>query len=206
LEKNYMKKLLIVVLGLIFIAGLSESQTRNIPRSVNRAPYFAVTPYGGAIFPLDLGLRNTFKPGWSAGIDLMYRINKEVGIWAGASYSQMTRKTAEDAGHWFEGSLGPRYFFTHPKLRAQIFVDAGVGFYNLNQDAELEDTVGVGNPDYILAQIDGSKVGINGGIGATLQVSTSVSILLKARYNTVFGTNENVSFANGGAGIEFRFR
>jgi hypothetical protein len=198
-----MKKLILIILGLTFIYGLSEAQTRNIPRSVNRAPYFAITPYGGAIFPIDLGLRGTFKPGWSAGLDLMYRINREVGIWGGASYSQMTRKTAVDEGHYFEASIGPRYFFTHPKLRAQLFVDAGVGIYNLNQDADLESE----EPDeYTLRQIDGSKVGINGGVGVTLQISRNVSILGKARYNTVFGTNENVGFINGGAGVEIRLR
>jgi peroxiredoxin Q/BCP len=182
----------------------TRTQVQRVsPMWVNRAPYFAVTPYGGAIFPIDRGLRDVFKPGWSAGVDLLYRINREVGIWAGASYNQMTRQTAADVGHYFEGSIGPRYFFTHPKLKAQLFVDAGVGFYNLNQDENLEETEA---NQYTIEQIDGSKVGINGGVGVTLFVSNAMNVLGKLRYNTIFGTNENVAFLNGGLGLEFRFR
>ncbi len=159
---------------------------------------------GGAIFPLPKVLNQTFKPGGNFALDFGIRINKEVGIYVKSSYSFMSSKiTAAPVGAYFEFTGGPRYYFTHPKLKSSLFVEAGVGGYYFRQNSYVNpgDTTGASVP-----QIQNTKVGINGGLGATLYLSDAVDILFKTKYNVVFTPNATSSFITVGAGFEFNIK
>jgi hypothetical protein len=215
-----MKNLLLVILSsfiaiLILTENISAQQTTTTTTTVTTKtqsiklirktfPRYTVAVTGGAIFPLPKILNQTFKPGGNFGLDFGVRINKEVGIYVKSSYSFMSSKlSGAPVGSYFEFSGGPRYYFMNPKLKSQLFFEAGVGGYYFRQNSYIPpgDTTGTA-----VAQITNTKVGINGGIGATLYLSDAVDILVRGKYNVIFTPNGSTSFITVGAGFEFNIR
>jgi len=182
----------------------TTTRTTTVKTIRKSFPRYSVGITGGAIFPLPKVLNQTFKPGGNFALDLGIRINKEVGIFANGSYSFMASKiTSAPVGSYFEFSGGPRYYFLNPKLKSQLFLEAGVGGYIFKQNSFVDpnDTTGT-----TVEQINNTKAGINGGIGADLFLSNAVDILIKTKYHVVFTPNGSSSFITVGAGLEFSFK
>ncbi len=183
----------------------SNPSTVKKEKSVKKMfPHFSIAPVGGAIFPLTRTLREEFKPGGLVGLDIGYRINKEVGLVGQVAYIFMGSKTTgAPIGQYLQFSAGPRYFFTHPKLKSAVFLEAGAGAYNFTQKSYVNpsDTTGTAIP-----QIQNTKAGIYGGIGASVSLSNSLDILAKGDYHNVFTQNGSQGFLTVKAGLEFRFR
>jgi hypothetical protein len=164
----------------------------------------SISPFGGAIFPLPKQLNENFKPGGNVGIDIGYRINKEVGLVGEFSYYFMSSKiTGAPIGSYLEFTAGPRYYFVHPKLNSSLFFEGGVGAYNFRQNSYVNPNDTTGSS---VAQINNTKVGINGGIGATLPLSDAMDIMVRSKYHVIFTQNGSASFMTVGAGFTFRFR
>jgi len=183
---------------------VTTTNTTTVKTIRKTFPRYSVGITGGAIFPLPKVLNQTFKPGGNFGLDFGVRINKEVGLYLKTSYSFMSSKlSGAPVGSYFEFSGGPRYYFMNPKLKSQVFLEAGVGGYYFRQNSYV-------NPDDTThgttAQIANTKAGINGGIGANLYLSDAVDILFKTKYHVVFTPNGTSSFITVGAGFEFNFR
>lgn len=167
-------------------------------------PHVSIAPIGGAIFPLTRQIRDEFKPGGLVGLDIGYRLNKEVSLQANFAYVFMSSKiTGAPVGSYLEFSAGPRYFFMHPKLKSALFFEAGVGAYNFRQNSYVnaQDTNGSAIP-----QINNTKAGISGGLGVSLSLSEAIDILAKANYHNVFTPNGSQGFMTVNGGLEFRFR
>src|SRR5689334_1601093 len=182
-----MKTLKLAALLLAFVFFVSEASAQQTPAPGNTTtkqptvkkgfPHFSIAPYGGAIFPLTRDMRNEFKPGAQIGLDLGYRVNKEVALYGKFSYMFMSSKvTGAPVGSYLEFSAGPRYYFTHPKLKSAVFFEAGVGAYNFRQNSFSTGE----NGQTVVPQINNTKAGINGGIGASLQLTNAIDILAKA--------------------------
>lgn len=202
-------KTLIRILLIVFVAtAASFSQVSNKP--VNKStvkkvkfPQFTIAPSGGAIFPLTRDFRNEFKPGGLAGLDLGLKINKEVGFYGKFNYMFMSSKrTGAPIGQYMELSIGPRYFFTHPKLKSQIYFEAGGGAYFFRQNSYVNPEDQTSTVD----QVSRTNAGINGGLGASLYLSEVVGILAKAKYHNVFTQTGSVGFMTVNAGIEFTIK
>lgn len=181
----------------------SSTNTTTMTKSIKKTyPHYSIGITGGAIFPLPKVLNQTFKPGGNFDLDFGVRINKEVGAYLDGSYSFMSSKiSGAPVGSYFEFSGGPRYYFMNPKLKSQLFFEAGVGAYYFRQNG-YEDPNSFGT----VAQIANTKPGINGGVGASMYLSDAVDILFKTKYNLVFTPNGSSSFINVGAGLEFSFK
>jgi hypothetical protein len=167
-------------------------------------PHVSIAPVAGAIFPLTRAMRDEFKPGGLAGLDLGYRLNKEVAFYGKFSYIFMSSKiTGAPIGNYLEFSAGPRYYFTHPKLNSSIFFEAGVGAYNFRQNSYVNPA---DTNNAVIPQIASTKAGINGGLGASLSLSPAVDILAQAKYHNIFTPTGSQGFMTINGGFEFRFR
>ncbi len=183
----------------------STTTTSQQPKLIKKTfPHFTVSPYGGAIFPLPKVLNQNFKPGGNFGMDLGVRINKEVGLFAKFGYDFMASKiNGAPIGSYFEFSGGPRYYFMNPKLKSQLFFEAGLGAYYFRQNS-YNDPSGVNGG--VINQIVNTKPGLSGGAGASLYLSDAVDILIKSDYHVVFTPNGTSSFMTVGAGFDFSFK
>jgi hypothetical protein len=206
---NIMKTIILSIALLFFASGIYSQQTPNTPTKDGskrkQYPHFSITPNGGAIFPLPKVLSSSFKPGGMFGLDLSYRLNKEVALYINGSYAFMSSKTTgAPIGSYIIGSLGPRYYFTHKNLKSALFLEAGVGVYNFRQNSySVQDTSGT---TLTIDQISDSKAGLSGGIGGSLALSKEIDILVKTDYHVVFTPNGSSSFMSVMGGLEFRFR
>lgn len=195
--------------ALIILCNSSFSQINTTTKTTTKStrktyPHVTITPYGGAIFPLPKILNQNFKPGGNVGLDVGYRVNKEVGLVGEFSYFFMSSKiTGAPVGSYIELTAGPRYYFVHPKLNSALFFEGGVGAYNFRQNSYVNpgDTTGSS-----VSQINNTRAGINGGIGGSLALSEAMDIMVRGKYHVVFTPNGSSSFVTVGAGLEFRFK
>jgi hypothetical protein len=205
-----MKTITTILLALVFVFGdvcaqekptATTTKTKNVKKMF---PHVSIAPVAGAIFPLTRQLREEFKPGALFGLDIGYRLNREVALYGKFSYIFMSSKiTGAPIGSYLEFSAGPRYYFTHPKLKSAIFFEAGVGAYNFTQKSFVSpnDTNGA-----VIPEIKSTKAGINGGIGASLSLSNAIDILAQAKYHNIFTPTGSQGFMTVNGGLEFRFR
>jgi hypothetical protein len=183
----------------------TTSKTVKKEKSVkDKFPHVSIAPFGGAIFPLTKAMRDEFKPGGLAGMDVCYRLNREVGLYGKFSYMFMSSKiTGAPIGSYLEFTAGPRYYFTHPKLKSNLFFEGGVGAYNFRQNSYSSQSDPAGN---IIPQISSTRAGINGGFGASINLFQALDILAKANYHNIFTPNGSQGFMTVNGGLEFRFR
>lgn len=196
--KNFRIFLIIfaIVLGFNNIS-ISQVKKTTIKKSF---PRITVSPFGGVILPIGI-LSDNFKPGGNVGLDLGYRVNKEVGFYAKFGYYFMNSKiTGAPVGNYMEFSGGPRYYFTKPNLKSSLFMEAGVGGYNFNQNSYVNPNDTIGS---VISQINDLRSGINAGVGANLALTDVVGIMIKSKYHVIFTPNGSNSFITVGAGIDF---
>jgi hypothetical protein len=193
---------------LIAFTGITYSQVKNTPVSNSKVkkqtfPVFFIAPSGGAIFPLTRDFRSDFKPGGVMGLDLGLKINKEVGLYGKFNYMFMSsKKSGAPIGQYMEFSAGPRYYFTHPKLKSQVYFEGGAGAYYFKQNSYIDPI----DATVTVNQVSQTNAGINGGIGASLYLSDAVSILAKTKYHNVFTRTGSVGFMTVNAGLEFTIK
>lgn len=202
-------KISIVTLILAFVISFTTN-AQVTTQTVNKLtvkkqsfPEFTIAPSVGAIFPLTRDFRTEFKPGGLASLDIGLKLNKEVGLFGKFSYMFLSSKSSgAPIGQYMEFSFGSRYYFTHPKLKSQVYFEGGAGAYYFKQNSYI-------NPEaqsITINQVSKTNAGINGGIGASLFLSDAVNILAKAKYHNVFTQTGSIGFMTVVAGIEFKIR
>jgi hypothetical protein len=138
------------------------------------------------------------------GLDLGVRINREVGLYAlGAWYFLSSKMSGAPMGSYLELSAGPRYYFTHRRLKSALFFEGGVGAFNFRQASWNRSE---GDSSIAVQQINNTRPGIYGGMGGSLALSHYADILVKGKYNVIFTRNGSASFISVIGGLEFRFR
>jgi hypothetical protein len=203
--KSFLTVLIFTMCVNNFAFGQSTTTTTaTTTRTVKKTtyPYFSINPSGGVIFPL-FQLSESFKPNATIGLDLGYRVNKEVGFFLDLGYYFISSSQASaPVGKYIEFSVGPRYYFTHPSLKSSLFVEGGVGGYSFNQASFVNPSDPSGT---VIPQIEETRAGVNAGLGATLGVSDNVDISLKSKYHMVFSPNGSSSFITTMGGINIKF-
>ena len=97
-------------------------QPKSTLLSKIKYPQWPIEPMGGIILSIGV-LSDNLKPGGDVGLDIGYRINREVGMYAKLGYYFMNSKiTGAPVGLSLEFTLGPRYFFTKANLKSSLFV------------------------------------------------------------------------------------
>ncbi|MDZ4713690.1 MAG: outer membrane beta-barrel protein [bacterium] len=191
------KTIVTVLIFTVICSGLINAQTKPVKRLA--APYFTIAPTGGILFPVGQ-LGDNLRPGPSLGLDLGYRINKEVGVYGKVGFSFMNSKTdGIPSGRYVEFSAGPRYYMTKPNLSSTLFLEAGVGAYQFNREGYNFGVIPV-------PEVNDTKIGVNGGIGANLALTKTIDIMIKAKYHSVFTEGGSSSFITALGGIEFKLK
>jgi hypothetical protein len=201
-------KIITFLIALVFTASGLQAQISNKPTGSYKVkkesfPQFSISPNAGAIFPLTRDFRSDFKPGGLFGLDMGLKVNKEVALYGKFSYMFLSsKKSGAPIGQYMEFSAGPRYYFTHPKLKSQVYFEGGAGAYYFKQNSYV-------NPEdqtVTVDQVSQTNAGINGGIGASLYLGKVVNILAKAKYHNIFTRTGSVGFMTVNAGLEFNIR
>ncbi|HLT24892.1 MAG TPA: hypothetical protein VK004_07190 [Ignavibacteria bacterium] len=211
-----MKKSLTVFLALSLMFIFSNSYSQSIETSSHNSDnsstlslnakksygYWEITPMGGVLFPVT-SMSENFEISARAGLDITYRVNREVGIYGNFAYNMLTSKASTTPNaSYLSYTVGPRYYFTNPKLKSTLFLEAGVGGYTFTQDAyTTTDPQGV-NTNFPAA--GDTRFGFNAGIGGDVYLSDNVSLMLKTKYNVILGDNTN-SFIGVDGGVNIRF-
>ncbi|HMS33712.1 MAG TPA: outer membrane beta-barrel protein [Ignavibacteria bacterium] len=189
---------ILLILLIILFSSPVNSQTGYTTVKKSTYPQLSLSPVGGLMFPV-ANLSDNFKPGGSVGLDLSYKVNKEVGFFAKFGYDFFRSQTSGvPDGRFFEYSVGPRYYFTAKNLKSSIFLEAGIGAYTFNQQGYvLEETA--------YPEVSYTKFGYNAGIGAILNLGTDIDLLFKTKYNTIMTEDGSSSFITPVLGIDVRF-
>ena len=194
-----MKKIIAAVLAVLTVSTLTFAQADMKARNFYKHPHYPFVTLGfngGVLFPISR-LSDTYDPGPRIGVDIGYRLNKEVAISGTLNYSWIISKnTSAPDGNYMEISAGPRYYLSHPKLRSAIFAEGGVGAYRFMQAAYFDDLL---NKD--VQKLDNTKAGLYGGLGATLSVIKNVDFIVKGKYHVIFTKSETTSFMTVTGGL-----
>lgn len=199
--KSFKYILAIIIMSFTFtsVVDAQPKKTTTRPKKL-AAPYWTLSPVGGVMFPVG-SLGDNFKAGGNVGLDIGYRVNREVGFFAKFGYYFFSSKTdGVPSGKYIEVTAGPRYFFTDPKLSSTLFGEVGGGIYNFRQD---EFTPNVGP---IIPEISDTKAGVNAGLGANLALSQTIDIIIKPKYHVIFTEGGSTSFITVVAGLEFKLK
>lgn len=189
-------KFLSLLLAIIFMMNTSgQSQT---VKKKSPYPIWSLSPVGGIAFPVGK-FGESYKSGPTFGLDISYRVNREVGIYVKGGYYIFPSKIAgSDAdGKYLEYTAGPRYFFTSRNLKSSFFLEVGLGGYSFKQDAHVVDSVNV-------AEYTSTDFGVNAGMGATLNLGASVDLIIKLKYHNILTTDGSSSFVAPMLGIDIR--
>lgn len=196
-----MKKLVSLTFAIavmLFMSSNVYSQTKT-----KSYGYWELSPMGGVIFPVGKFSEN-FDVSGRTGLDLGYRVNREVAIYGNVSYNFLSSKAQEGpTASYMSYTIGPRYYFTNPKLKSTLFLEAGVGGYTFTQDEYSTTLEGVTTN---FPEEGETRFGINAGVGGDIYMSDNVSLMLKAKYNLIMSGGDNArSFIGTDAGVNIRF-
>ena len=184
---------LALLLMALFITSLSEAQTKKTVY-----PVFSISPVGGVQFPVG-GLNDSYGVSWNAGLDLSLKVNKETAFYLNAAYFDMPLKAGMIGvnASYMAITAGPRYYFASPKLKAQFFLEAGIGAYIFTKK------------EYTIATIttpsdSKTNFGVNVGPGVTIPLGGTIDLIMKSKLHYTFQTGGSHTFISAVAGVEFR--
>jgi hypothetical protein len=97
-------------------------------------------------------------------------------------------------------TAGPRYYFASPKLKAQFFLEAGIGAYIFSQKEYTSTSV----PAVIIPSASKTVFGVNVGPGVTIPLGGTVDLIMKSKLHYAFQSGGAHTFISAVAGVEFR--
>ena len=211
-----MKKLISLTFSIAIMFFMSNAYSQQITDlqshnmndenvTADKYGYWELTPSGGLIFPIG-SFSNNFEISANTGADITYRVNREVGLYGNITYNMLSSKTTDGpSASYLAYTVGPRYYFTNPKLKSTLFLEAGVGGYTFTQNAYQQTVEGITTN---FPEQGDTRVGFNAGVGGDVFLSDNLSLMLKAKYHTILGSgddNSTRSYLGTNAGINIRF-
>jgi len=191
-------KSIIIITFITILTSAGYSQTKYSTTKKSSYPQWSASPVGGVTIPVGV-FGDNFKPGANLGVDISYKVNKEVGFYGKLGYYFLTNKTQGlGDGKMMEYTVGPRYFFTAKNLKSAIFLEAGMGAYTIQYNSYTVNQT-------VVPEITNTNFGYNAGIGAILNLGTDVDMLFNVKYNSVLTDGGSTSFITPMLGIDFRF-
>jgi hypothetical protein len=187
--------LVLLTLTLFNSTGINAQTTIQ-----SKFPQIYISPLAGIQFPVG-SLNDTYGPSYNAGLDFAIRVNRETAFFLKAGYYNMPVKsgsTGPDAS-FIEISAGPRYIFTSPKIKAKLFLEAGMGAYMFNTK---EYTI-PGTPDIVLPSKSVTHFGVSTGPGFILPLGKSIDLMVKSKVHYVFGSEFPPYFVSAVMGLNF---
>jgi len=203
--KNIYKLLFALLLIAFFTANLSVAQTKKVSY-----PIFSLGPVIGVQFPAG-GLNDIYKASWNAGLDLNLKVNRETSFFLNATYFNLPARTDADVlgpdGAYIAITVGPRYIFATPQLKANFFLEAGLGAYiHTSKEYTYNTYPLIGGPAVVVTVPSASKtsMGVNVGPGVLIPVGGSTMIIMKAKLHYIFESGASRTMVTAVAGVDFR--
>jgi hypothetical protein len=183
-----------------FITNISVAQTKKV-----EYPIFSISPIGGVQFPVG-GLNDSYGVSWNAGLDLSLKVNKETAFYLNAAYFDMPLKAGMIGANasYIAISAGPRYYFASPKLKAQFFLEAGIGAYIFTQKEYTVTSPSLADPTVIVPSVTKTNFGVNVGPGVTIPLGGTVDLIMKSKLHYTFQSGGSHTFISAVTGVEFR--
>ncbi|HMS33714.1 MAG TPA: outer membrane beta-barrel protein [Ignavibacteria bacterium] len=192
-------KFLSVIMAIMFFISTS-AQSQTVKKPVNYS-YWSISPVAGIGFPMG-AFADNFKSGLTFGVDISYKVNKEVGLYTKIGYYIFPSKIAGVSdGKFLEYTAGPRYYFMSKNLKSSLFFEVGLGGYSYMQDAY---NLTVNNVETPVPENSKTNFGVNAGMGANLNLGKSVDLIIKVKYHDVFTSDGSTSFLAPLLGIDIR--
>ncbi|MDD5360738.1 MAG: outer membrane beta-barrel protein [Ignavibacteria bacterium] len=197
-----MFKKIFTLLFVALIAALLSSEISQAQTTYKKDvyPLFAITPMAGIQFPIGT-LNDNYKLSFNAGLEAAMRINRETAFFLKAGYYNMPRKSDMGPGpdaNYIEITAGPRYVLTSPKVKAQLFVEAGIGAY-MFMTREWTDPYGT-----VISSTTKTNFGVNGGPGVIIPMGSVADFMLKAKMHYTFEDGGAHTFLSTEMGINFK--
>lgn len=193
--KTLKRNALVIILIMIMTSAVF-SQTSYTKKKAY--PNWSLSPLGGITFPVG-ELSNNFDPGVSTGLDVTYRVNREVGFYGKFGYNTLGSKTTGlPDGKYLEYTVGPKYYFTSPNLKSSVYLEAGVGAYTFMQNGYMLN-------NQTVDEISETNFGYNAGIGAILNLGKNVDLKFETKYTSILKEGGSNSFIAPALGVDFRF-
>jgi hypothetical protein len=189
----------IVILFALFIASITQAQPTQTKGDVY--PVISISPLAGVNFPLQ-DLNNTYSTSFNAGLDLNLKVNRETSFFLDGAYFNMP---AKDASFGPNASViaitaGPRYIFTSASIKAQIFIEAGLGLYIFaSKDFNTNTT-----PIVVIPGVSTTNFGLNVGPGAIIPLGKSMDLIMKVKIHDMFLKGGSQSFLTAQMGLDFK--
>jgi len=180
----------------LITSNITQSQTTKVVY-----PIFSISPMAGVQFPIGT-LNNQYKPSFQGGLDLNLKINRETSFFLCGGWANMPVKE-EFAGpdaSIINITAGPRYIFTSKNIKAQIFVEAGVGVYLFSS----KDYTPIGTPSVTIPGTSTTNFGVNIGPGAIIPLGTSIDLIMKTKLNYMFQEGGANSYIGILMGLDFK--
>lgn len=197
--KNISTLMIFVLMVVLISSNITQSQTKKV-----EYPVISIAPVVGVQFPIG-GLNDLYKASWNAGLDINLKVNREVAFYLNATYFDMLAKKdlgyANPDGSYIAITAGPRYIFASPKLKANFFLEAGLGAYI---HTTKEYTITGFTSDVIVPSETKTSAGVNVGPGVLIPVGGSTMLIMKAKLHYIFESDASRTFISAVAGVEFR--
>ena len=197
--KKIFKVMFIVLMFALFTASITQAQPTKTKYDVY--PVFSISPMVGVNFPVQ-DLNNTYATSWNAGLDLNLKVNRETSFFIYGGYFNLP---AKDASFGPNASIiiitaGPRYIFTSASIKAQIFIEAGLGAYIF----ATKDFNTTGTPSVLIPGESKANFGINIGPGAIIPLSKAMDLIMKVKLHDMFATGGSQTLISAQMGLDFK--
>ncbi len=199
--KKIFTMLFVLFMVVLFSSTLTEAQTKK-----TTYPIFSISPMGGVQFPIG-SLNDNNGVSWNAGLDMSLKINKESSAYLNATYFDMPRKSESGIGpdeSYLAITTGPRYYFISPKLKAQFFLEVGIGVYIHTVKEYTVTSPSLSDPVMTFPSVTKAIFGVTGGPGVTLPLGGPASLMMKSNWHYIFQEGGAKMFVSADVGLEFR--
>jgi hypothetical protein len=197
--KSIYKLAFVLLVIAFFTSNIMEAQTKKVSY-----PIFSLGPVIGVQFPAG-GLNDIYKASWNAGLDLNLKVNRETSFFLNTTYFNMPARTDADVagpdGAYIAITAGPRYIFATPQLKANFFIEAGLGAYiHTSKDYTFTNVT----PNVTISSTSKTSMGVNVGPGVLIPVGGTTFIIMKAKLHYIFESGASRTFVSGIAGVDFK--
>jgi hypothetical protein len=198
------KKIHILVFTLLMFALFNANITQAQPTKTvtDVYPVVSIAPIGGVQFPVS-GLNDLYNASWNAGLDIGLKINRETSFYINGTFFNMPIKTELPPGpnaSYIAIVAGPRYIFSSKSIKAQIFVEAGVGAYIFTMNEWTTSTT----PAVVIPSESKVSFGVNVGPGVIIPLGKSFDLLFKTKLHYTFQTGGSHTFVAINMGLDFK--
>ena len=200
--KKIFKISLALLILVLIISNTTNAQTKKI-----QYPIFSISPIAGVQFPVG-GLNDNYGVSWNAGMDFSLKVNKETAFYLNATYYDMPRKSTASIGpdaSYIAITAGPRYYFTSSQVKAQFFLEAGIGAYIFTQKEYTITSPSLSDPTMTIPSVTKTNFGVNVGPGVTIPLGGTVDLIMKSKLHYTFEEGGAHTFIGAVAGVKFRF-